>query len=99
MAKTKAKAKAKIVKGKIDALRNMPHRKIIHTYHNGKLVERQTVFVGKKAVGEKVNHPSHYGGADNQYESIKVIRACWQKRSKSILRGFEKSCLVFTGGN
>jgi hypothetical protein len=24
---------------------------------------------------EQVNHPSHYGGADNQYESIKVIDA------------------------
>ena len=24
---------------------------------------------------EKVNHPVHYGGQDNQYESIKVIEA------------------------
>ncbi len=24
---------------------------------------------------EKVNHPSHYGGADNPYEAIKVIEA------------------------
>lgn len=24
---------------------------------------------------EKINHPSHYGGADNVYEAIKVIRA------------------------
>ena len=24
---------------------------------------------------EQVNHPSHYGGADNDYESIKVIEA------------------------
>ncbi len=24
---------------------------------------------------EKVNHPAHYGGADNPYEAIKVIEA------------------------
>lgn len=24
---------------------------------------------------EKINHPSHYGGGDNPYETIKVIRA------------------------
>lgn len=24
---------------------------------------------------ESVNHPSHYGGKDNPYEAIKVIRA------------------------
>lgn len=24
---------------------------------------------------EKVNHPNHYGGADNHYEAIKVIEA------------------------
>lgn len=24
---------------------------------------------------EKVDHPSHYGGADNPYEAIKVIEA------------------------
>jgi len=24
---------------------------------------------------EQVNHPSHYGGADNPYEVIKIIRA------------------------
>lgn len=24
---------------------------------------------------EKVNHPAHYGGADNPYEAIKVINA------------------------
>ncbi len=24
---------------------------------------------------ENVNHPSHYGGEDNPYEAIKVIRA------------------------
>jgi hypothetical protein len=26
-------------------------------------------------VKEQVNHPSHYGGADNPYEAIKVIEA------------------------
>lgn len=26
-------------------------------------------------MGEKVDHPSHYGGADNPYEAIKVIEA------------------------
>ncbi len=26
---------------------------------------------------EKINHPSHYGGADNPYETILVIEA-WQ---------------------
>jgi hypothetical protein len=25
---------------------------------------------------ETVNHPDHYGGADNPYEAIKVIEAC-----------------------
>lgn len=30
----------------------------------------------RRAPGEeKVNHPSHYGGKDNPYEAIKVIRA------------------------
>lgn len=27
--------------------------------------------------GDAVNHPPHYGGADNPYEAIKVIEA-WQ---------------------
>ena len=26
-------------------------------------------------MAEKVNHPGHYGGADNTYEAIKVIEA------------------------
>lgn len=26
-------------------------------------------------MGEKVDHPSHYGGANNPYEAIKVIEA------------------------
>jgi len=28
-------------------------------------------------MADKINHPSHYGGADNTYEAIKVIEA-WQ---------------------
>ena len=28
-------------------------------------------------MSEQVNHPSHYGGADNPYEAIKVIEA-WE---------------------
>lgn len=35
-------------------------------------------------INDKVNHPSHYGGADNPYEAIKVIEA-W--------------CLCFCTGN
>lgn len=26
-------------------------------------------------MGDAVNHPAHYGGADNPYEAIKVIRS------------------------
>lgn len=29
----------------------------------------------KEASVDMVNHPSHYGGGDNPYEAIKVIRA------------------------
>ena len=29
----------------------------------------------QKLQGEQINHPSHYGGKDNPYEAIKVIRA------------------------
>ena len=28
-------------------------------------------------MSEKINHPAHYGGADNPYEAIKVIEA-WE---------------------
>lgn len=28
-------------------------------------------------MGDTVNHPAHYGGADNPYEAIKVIEA-WE---------------------
>lgn len=29
------------------------------------------------AAAEQINHPQHYGGADNPYEAIKVIEA-WE---------------------
>lgn len=28
-------------------------------------------------MSDNINHPKHYGGEDNQYEAIKVIRA-WE---------------------
>jgi hypothetical protein len=31
--------------------------------------------VGRLFVSDPVNHPPHYGGADNPYEAIKVIEA------------------------
>ena len=31
--------------------------------------------MAKKTVNKNVHHPSHYGGADNPYETIKVARA------------------------
>ena len=27
-------------------------------------------------MNDSVNHPEHYGGADNPYETIKVLEAC-----------------------
>ena len=30
-----------------------------------------------KVSGERINHPAHYGGADDPYEAIKVIEA-WE---------------------
>jgi hypothetical protein len=33
--------------------------------------------VKRKAAPDAVNHPQHYGGADNPYEAIKVIEA-WE---------------------
>jgi len=32
-------------------------------------------FIEKRDTAEKVDHPAHYGGADNPYEAIKVIVA------------------------
>lgn len=45
---------------------------------------------------EAVNHPSHYGGADNPYEAIKVIEAwdlgfCLGNTVKYILRAGKKA--------
>jgi hypothetical protein len=31
--------------------------------------------MAKKTVNKNVHHPSHYGGADNPYETIKVLEA------------------------
>ena len=47
------------------------------------------------AGGERVNHPAHYGGADNPYETIKVIEAwdlgfCLGKAVKYISRAGKK---------
>lgn len=35
-------------------------------------IKEDILCCGKK---EKVNHPPHYGGADNPYETVKVIEA------------------------
>lgn len=47
-------------------------------------------------MSEAVNHPSHYGGADNPYEAIKVIEAwdlgfCLGNAVKYISRAGKKS--------
>ena len=77
--KKTAKPVSKNIEAMRNALRNLPHKKVIHTYQNGKLVETQTVIIGNggnfKMGGDNINHPSHYGGEDSQYEVIKVIRA------------------------
>ncbi len=44
---------------------------------------------------EHVNHPAHYGGADNPYEAIKIIEAyglgfCLGNTVKYILRAGKK---------
>lgn len=46
--------------------------------------------------GETVNHPEHYGGADNTYEAIKVIEAwslgfCLGNAVKYICRADKKN--------
>ncbi len=48
---------------------------------------------------EAVNHPAHYGGADNPYEAIKVIEAwglgfCLGNTVKYIARAGKKGSLV-----
>lgn len=48
---------------------------------------------------EKVNHPAHYGGADNTYEAIKVIEAwelgfCLGNTVKYISRAGKKNDLL-----
>lgn len=42
-------------------------------------------------VKEAVNHPAHYGGADNPYEVIKVLRA-WLEPAE--YRGFLKGNVI-----
>lgn len=42
--------------------------------------EKQPIVAGlikEKVVREAIDHPKHYGGADNPYEAIKVIEA-WE---------------------
>jgi hypothetical protein len=50
-------------------------------------------------VSDAVNHPAHYGGADNQYEAIKVIEAwrlgfCLGNTVKYISRAGKKDALL-----
>jgi hypothetical protein len=51
------------------------------------------------AVADTVNHPAHYGGADNPYEAIKVIEAwglgfCLGNTVKYIARAEHKGATV-----
>lgn len=50
-------------------------------------------------MAEAVNHPAHYGGADNPYEAIKVIEAwglgfCLGNTIKYIARAGKKDSTV-----
>jgi Protein of unknwon function (DUF3310) len=50
-------------------------------------------------MGDPVNHPPHYGGADNPYEAIKVIEAwelgfCLGNAAKYIARAGKKGDAV-----
>jgi hypothetical protein len=50
-------------------------------------------------MSEKVDHPAHYGGADNPYEAIKVIEAwglgfCLGNTVKYIARAGKKGDLL-----
>lgn len=52
-----------------------------------------------KAAKEAVEHPAHYGGADNTYEAIKVIEAwglgfCLGNTVKYISRAGKKDALL-----
>lgn len=52
-----------------------------------------------RSSAEAVNHPAHYGGADNPYEAIKVIEAwglgfCLGNAIKYIARAGKKGALV-----
>ena len=50
-------------------------------------------------MGDPVNHPDHYGGADNPYEAIKVIEAwgldfCLGNAVKYVSRAGKKGDLL-----
>jgi hypothetical protein len=54
---------------------------------------------GEASVTEQVDHPAHYGGADNPYEAIKVIEAwrlsfCLGNSVKYIARAGKKGDAV-----
>ena len=53
----------------------------------------------ENTVAEAVNHPAHYGGADNPYEAIKVIEAwdlgfCLGNTVKYISRAGKKGDVI-----
>ncbi|MBA1141711.1 DUF3310 domain-containing protein [Mesorhizobium neociceri] len=55
--------------------------------------------MSNKSQAEAVNHPAHYGGADNPYEAIKVIEAwglgfCLGNTVKYISRAGKKDAVV-----
>lgn len=83
MAKSNTKQKASF-KRELIKKQGQKGTVIQHRYEGGKLVEVKTIGTHnvnvaevKRLLGKKdfVNNPSHYGGADNIYETIKVIRA------------------------
>lgn len=55
--------------------------------------------MGGNHMAETVNHPAHYGGADNPYEAIKVIEAwslgfCLGNTVKYISRAGKKAAAL-----
>jgi hypothetical protein len=49
----------------------------VKNIENGELTKSDLFFAGPPVEKEMVNHPNHYGGKDNPYETIKVIDA-WE---------------------
>lgn len=47
-------------------------------------------------MAEAVNHPSHYGGEDNPYEVIKVIKA-WARTPEEFIGGLRFNYLKYLG--